>query len=220
MQIVRARPTGPADRESGFSLVEVVIAIAILGILSTASLGVYLSGLNSATTQQRRQVAIALANSAMEKAVATPIAGLTAGRGMNAVQTRWTANLPRATDLPSVAGVDTTYQLWDSAAPVAGYGTLPIFDTSNQVNGTKYTVDTLVGSCFQKRAAVGTQPGGPCTVTTGWPVAPATPTDRIRMIRVIVVVRWSAGAGCGSGACNYSTTTLLDSSSELTWNAP
>lgn len=213
MSIVRARLAGTESRESGFSLVEVVVAIAILGILSTASLGVYLSGLNSASTQQRREVAIALANSAMEKAVGSPIANLTAGRGLTAVQARWAAN-------NAIVGVTKTYQAWDTTAPANNYGTLPIYDASNEVNGTKYQIDTLVGTCFQKKASVGIQPGGPCTTTSGWPTQPVVPSDRIKLTRVIVVVRWTAGAGCGDGSCNYSTTTLLDSSAELTWNTP
>jgi len=212
VNIVRARTAGRADRESGFSLVEVVVAIAVLGILSTASLGVYLSGINSATTQQRREIAIALANSAMEKATAAPIANLTAGRGTDAVQSRWTAN-------SSVPGVSTTYKAFESGAPVNSYGTLPILDTA-EVNGTKYTIDTLVGSCFQMKAAVGVPPAGACTTTSGWPTQPAVPSNRIKLTRIIVVVRWTAGAGCANGSCNYHTATLLDSSPELVWNAP
>jgi len=209
-----ARSANETSNDAGFTLIEVVVAIAMLGILSTAALGVYLSGVNSAATQQRRQVAIAIANSAMEKAIAWPAGTATIGRGANAVSARWTAN-------DSIPGVRTTYKSFDASAPTNAVGALPVTNASgNSVNGTNYTVDILVGTCFQIKPTVGLQPGGPCTVTTGWPNQPAVPSNKTKLTRVIVVVRWTAGAGCATGNCNYHASTLIDSNLELDWNTP
>jgi prepilin-type N-terminal cleavage/methylation domain-containing protein len=203
VNLVRARIAAAVDNERGMTLIEVVVAITILAVLSTASLGVYLSGINSATAQQRREVAITVANSVLEDATLTSPANLYVGRSQAAV----TALLAENDTIPSVKQTYAAYQ----PSPVA---TVPALKPTQTVtlNGTDYQVSTIIGTCFQKKA------GGTCTVGSTFPTQPATPADSLVLTRIVVVVRWAVGSTCAGGSCVYDTSTLVDRNSELTWN--
>ena len=203
MNLVRARIAAGGENERGMTLIEVVVAITILAVLSTASLGVYLSGINSATAQQRREVAITVANSVLEDATLTPPANLYVGRSQLAATALLTAN----DTIPSVKQTYAAFQL----PPVA---TVPAIKPTQTVtlNGTDYQVSTIIGTCFQKKA------GGSCTVGSTYPTQPATPSDSLVLTRIVVVVRWAVGSTCAGGSCVYDTSTLVDRNSELTWN--
>jgi prepilin-type N-terminal cleavage/methylation domain-containing protein len=217
---MQARARSRVDSESGFSLVEVVIAVGILAILSTASLSIYLQSMNSASGQQRREIAITIANQTLENVNAwstgvDPASGVSflyTGRTHTKVQQYWDSNA-------DVAGVAQTYPVWDTRSPAVDEG-LPIVTTAPVVrNGTEFTVETLIGTCYQQKT------GGDCTRISGWsgyPLAISNANNAIytALTRVIVIVRWSAGGSCDSGACMYQAATLIDLSSDLEWNTP
>jgi prepilin-type N-terminal cleavage/methylation domain-containing protein len=205
----------PTADDSGMSLIEVVVAIAVLAILSTASLGVYLSGLNAASNQQRREIAITVANESLEivngwatdTVAATGRSALYTGRARTDVQALFSAG-------GSVPGVTQTYPEWDPTAPAtatsATGSALPVIRTVVQ-SGTDYVARLYIGTCFQPKV------GGACTAP-GYPTKPATvPAGSTPLTRVIVDVRWTAGAGCVAG-CSYSASTLIDLNGDLEWN--
>jgi prepilin-type N-terminal cleavage/methylation domain-containing protein len=200
---IRARVTAALGNDRGMTLIEVVVAITILAVLSTASLGVYLSGINSATAQQRREVAVTVANSVLEDATLTAPANLYVGRSQAVATNLLTLNQA----VPSVKQTFAAFQ----PPPVAAVPALKPTQTVT-LNGTDYQVSTIVGTCFQKKA------GGSCTVGSTYPTQPATPADSLVLTRIVVVVRWSAGSTCAGDACVYDTSTLVDRNSELTWN--
>jgi prepilin-type N-terminal cleavage/methylation domain-containing protein len=211
---LRARLTTVSDAESGMSLIEVVIAVSILAILATASLGLYLSGLSSTSAQQRRDVAITVANHAMESASAVPTAvvsstgmsGLYTGRFLTAVTALWTADA-------AVSGVSQTYIQSDPTATSTSTPAIPLQRTDT-ISGTTYTTDTLIGLCYIPIA------GGSCVKLAGYSTPPSTtPTGYAPYIRVIVVVRWGAGTSCAGGTCSYQTATLFNVSTDLEWNS-
>ena len=204
MNAIRARLAASLGDDRGMTLIEVVVAITILAVLSTASLGVYLSGINSATAQQRREVAVTVANSVLEAATLTPPANLYVGRDELAVKSLLAAN-------DTVASVKQTYAGYQSP-PVALTPAVKPTQTVT-LNGTDYAVTTIIGTCFQKKS------GGTCTVSTGtYPAQPAVPADSLVLTRIVVIVRWTAGSTCAGGTCRYDTSTLVDRNSELTWN--
>ena len=203
MNALRARPAGDPGRENGMSLIEVVIAITILALLSTASLGVYLSGINAATAQQRREVAITIANSVLEDASLVAPANLYVGRSEATV----TALRSNNALIPGVQQTYAAFQAPPISTPVAVAPTQTV-----PVNGTDYAVSTIIGTCFQPKA------GGTCTVTTGYPTQPAVPATSVVLTRIIVVVRWQAGSTCAATPCLYQTSTLVDRNADLTWN--
>ena len=210
--------TRSRDSEAGFTLIEVVVAIVILGVLSTASLGIYISSMNASATQQRREVAVTIANQQMEIVnswstepnAASATSELYTGRKRVDVTANWTLNA-------SVAGVAQTYPVWDQrAAPPAQ--AIPIKRADPIVmSGTEYTVETLLGTCYQLKRT-----GGDCGLVTGFAGYPATPSAAMTnsytpLTRVIVIVRWTAGSSCDSGDCSFVTSTLIDLNSDLDW---
>ena len=205
MNAIRARVAESRADDRGMTLVEVVIAITILAILSTASLGVYISGVNSAAAQQRREIAVTVANRVLEDVIATPPASLYSGRSQAAVVALRGLNT-------TVPGVNRTYDGFQ-APPVASTIAAKLTDLVT-LSGTQFKVNTIIGTCFQPKI------GGSCNaVTTSSYTQPAVPATSVVLTRVIVVVRWSAGSGCGGSGCMYHSSTLIDRNSDLTWNS-
>jgi prepilin-type N-terminal cleavage/methylation domain-containing protein len=183
-------------REDGLSLVEVIVAIAIISIVALATASLTINGVALASSTERQQVAVTVANGALETASAQSVASIYSGRKQVAVQAAFTTN-------SAVPGVSATNPTWDTTASPPATEALPITPASITQSGTVYKTTVLAGSCYQPRA------GGDCakTATSGY----------VPLIRVIVVVRWTAGKTCAAGACYYSATTLIDPAKDLEW---
>jgi type II secretory pathway pseudopilin PulG len=218
-----------ARSDAGITLVEVMVAMAMLLVVATAGASLTFGGLNASAAGQRRDLAITVANQALEVAteasLATTGSGATAhsaifnGRTAANVLTAWSAN-------STVPGAATTYMASD---PTAAADTLAVPISSNSPisdspavtdSGTTFSVTTLIGYCFETKPnpATGTLPGdcGLLGSNTYSSPVPATPLTSVAMIRVIVIVGWTAG--CSTGGCNYVTTTLLDpTQTDLLW---
>lgn len=197
--------------DGGFSLAEVIVAVAILGTLATASLYLTIGGINSSEAQRRSNVAITLAGNAMESVVArssainasTGVSAIYNGRAHQETLDRWAVNA-------SIAGVDRMYPGWQPGAAVGSTPQIP-FATTTTVNGTNYSVQTMIGRCYQPLA------GGQCTTLAGHAVAPPTaPSGFAELTRVTTVVWWSAGVNCVT-PCSYTASTLVDTSEDLQW---
>ena len=201
--------------DSGLSLMEVIVAIAIMTIVSTAAASLSINGLKTVATEERAQVAVTIANGSMEKVSgwsvavnsSTGMSNLYNGRSKGDVQNAFTAYASRP-------GVAQTNAAWDGTVPVAAStapattGSLPVQIAVTQ-NGTAYTVTTLIGGCYQQAAYPTTTATASCTATAGTAPDP--------MIRVIVIVYWTAGPQCATSGCYYQTSTLLDPSNDLEW---
>jgi prepilin-type N-terminal cleavage/methylation domain-containing protein len=68
-----------AGRDGGFSLVEVLVAISLIGVLMTALGSFYVSSLVTTSIQSGRQVATQIATDALERARSLPVGTLEAG---------------------------------------------------------------------------------------------------------------------------------------------
>lgn len=196
---------------SGMTLVEVIVAIAIMSIVATAAIGLAISSTIGSVSQQRRAIAVTVANAAMERASGLPATSLFSGRSLGAVNTSFSNN-------SGVSGVSTTYQDYDKTSPLPGAQTVPI-DAPETQNGTSYTVTTIIGTCFEKLGTnSGQTAGGDCAKVDSATYAPFTPAGYTLLSRVIVVVGWTAGQECAViGSCVYTISTLIDSHSDLEW---
>ncbi|MET4703603.1 type II secretion system protein [Frigoribacterium sp. UYMn621] len=196
---------------SGMTLIEVIVAIAIMGIVATAAIGLAISSTIGSVSQQRRAIAVTVANAAMEKVSGLPASSLFSGRSKSAVNSSFTANV-------GTSGVSDTYQEYDHTLPLPGTQTVPIPAPVTQ-NGTPYTVTTIIGTCFENLGTNGGQiAGGDCRKTDSATYAPVTPTGYTPLTRVIVIVGWTAGQGCAvAGSCVYTISSLIDSHSDLEW---
>ena len=81
-----------ARDESGMSLVEVIVAIAIVSIVALSSASLAINGFSVASSQERKQVAVTIASGAMEAASAQSVSTIYSGRTKAAVQAAFTAN--------------------------------------------------------------------------------------------------------------------------------
>jgi prepilin-type N-terminal cleavage/methylation domain-containing protein len=200
------------SQEAGFTLVEVVVASAVLGLIMVSSGLFFLGGLRSIAGLQHRQAATSLAAQAME--LATSISALPDssgcvpllyGRPEAAVTSQWAS--PPGVDL---SGMDAAWNAETCpstvAVPLSGL-TTTVADGAPAVTlgGVGYTVRTFIGSCHEPRD------GGACVRQT-----PNNATNP-KMFRIVVVVGW-AGADCPSSGCRYSVGTLLSAAADRLFN--
>jgi prepilin-type N-terminal cleavage/methylation domain-containing protein len=218
-----ARFRGLASDDSGMTLMEVIVAIAIMTTIALAAASVSLNGTKTQNAVERKQVAVTIANGFMEKVSgwtvdinsSTGVSMLYDGRSQSAVSAAFLANATRP-------GVAQTNPIWDINAPgdMPLGPSLPITTTPTTLppeNGTQYTVTTLIGSCYQSTLIQTAQTTGspPVPVLNNCVAASGANTDML--IRVIVIVSWTAGAQCQASGCYYDTSTLLDPNADLEW---
>jgi prepilin-type N-terminal cleavage/methylation domain-containing protein len=220
------------SHDAGFTLVEVIVSLVILGMVATAGLYFFVDGTRAVSHQQRSQSAVVVANQAMElahavqprKSATLGTFGVVTGRDQAAVQSAWTAAASSGTE-----GLSDTYPTWDPGALAIGgeYASTTLVDdavplhSTTTLEGVKYTADTLIGLCFrQLSTAAGAS--APCTKLAGQATAPAAaPAGYAMLMRVMVNVTWAATSdgGCGgSGSCSYQLSALIDPSEDLQWN--
>jgi len=208
------------ERDAGFTLIEVVVALALIAIVAAASLTFFIRGTRSVTTQQRQQDAVAVANEAMETAYsrvpttsAAGVSGLVTGRTQADVTAAWNAAV---TD--GVVGLSDTFPSWDTStapapAPGAGDDAVKLTRTVTE-SRIPFTVTTLVGHCYRLKTTTTAQ----CT-QSGGSAAGVAGANYTKLMRAIVVVRWPNVSGtCSGSLCSYSIAALLDPSTDLQWN--
>lgn len=214
MNRIRRRLERGAADSTGMTLVEVIVAIAIMSIIATSAIGLAISSTTGSVSQQRQAIAVTVANAAMEKVSGLPTASLYGGRSKASVSAAFTAN-------SGISGVSKTYQEYDHTLPLPGTPTIDISSPVSQ-NGTIFTVTTLIGTCFERLGTnTGQTAGGDCAKLDSADYAPVSASviaGYTPLTRVIVIVGWTAGQGCAVvGTCTYTITTLLDSHADLEW---
>ena len=175
--------------DDGFTLVEVIVSIMVVGIVMGALTAFFVSGMSLTRMQGGRQVAVQLAVDAVERARKLEPASLLRGRDQQSVDTQW-AN--------PIAGVDLSglRKVYDPAA-ASGAGasaTLPTSHHTVTLDGVSYRQNWYVGACWQP------QGGGACS----------TGSHYAEMYRVIVAVTWT-DHNCAATGCVYVTATLISS---------
>jgi prepilin-type N-terminal cleavage/methylation domain-containing protein len=194
-----------SDHSGGFSLIEVIVALALILFVMTSSVVFFVNSLKTSAGQQSRQAAISLSDQAIELARAVPVANLVDGRDQATADAQWAA-LPAG----AAAAKAASLEMYDTP-PVAPTVTVPfsVADPTTFVNKTQYTVDTAIGGCWVTATA-------PVRCTA--PATPPTPTPNV--YRIIVDVHWPAkqGQSCPASRCDYIVTTLRDASSDPLFN--
>lgn len=199
--------------ESGLTLIEVIVAIALIGIVSAAAISFFIKGVATVSDQQRRQAAVTLANSAIDKArsvTASPVdgagtSGLVKGRAPAAVATSWASAV--AFDPADVSDMN---QSSDPGSAVATSDQWVPITTQSVVDKQTYTINTLIGTCFRPKAA--TSADANCTKTS----AEQGGIETIKMYRVRVVVTWAENKSATPRS--YRLATLIDPSVDAVWN--
>lgn len=188
------RPRTAGD--SGFTLLEVLVAIVVIGTVMTAVAPFLVRSLALADQQRDKQVAIQVANDALERVRALAPSSLPTGRSQDAVTKQWAKRPPgvdaylTSTQLSSAKGLAVT-------ATDGVKAPLPTSPYVVTVNGKAYAQNWYIGLCYQAKALSG-QPIGDCgtTVTT------------VPFYRVVVAVTWTHRS-CPASACVYLASTLV-----------
>jgi prepilin-type N-terminal cleavage/methylation domain-containing protein len=178
-------------RDAGFTLVEVLVAIMLVGIVMTALTAFFVSTVSVVSHQGGTQVAAQLADDGVERVHALRGSAVAAGRDKASSDSQWASPVPRAA--PYLADMQET---WDATAtfPAGASAPLPTTARTITVNGISYGQNWYVGKCWQPPA------GGDCRATQ-------TSGD-VELFRVVVAVTWSARQ-CASSACSYVTSTMV-----------
>jgi prepilin-type N-terminal cleavage/methylation domain-containing protein len=218
-------------QDAGFTLIEVIVALVILGLVATGGLYFFVNGTRAVTHQQRSQNAVVVANQAMEvahsvqprKSATLGTYGVMTGRDQAAVQAAWSEAAAVGTE-----GLSDTYPSWDpGAAPVGGeYDAPSLVDdavplrSSTTLAGVRYDVTTLLGLCYRPLSTAAGASAA-CSTLAGQAVPPGSaPAGHAELVRAMVLVTWTATAGdCGDGGrCSYQLSSLIDPSEDIEWN--
>ena len=216
MQLTDRHTREDGATDDGFTLVEVTVALALLGVIATATLGFFISGTRTSTDLQRRQVAVALANAAVEDARGLPVTVQTSttggttttwpllvrGRTQSSVSSQWSA---------SGSPASTTFPAWDPSSPV---GALLVAPTKTDRVGTaSYTTTTYIGTCYRLRATT----SQPCD-RAGGERANQPPAGYEELVRISATTAWGTAQECSGSACSYTASVLVDTSVDPEWN--
>jgi prepilin-type N-terminal cleavage/methylation domain-containing protein len=199
------------DDDRGFSLIEIVVAIVIVGILGLSAAYLSIGGTQASASQQRFNLATTVAGQTMEDVISrTPTISTTTGRTALVTGRTQAAVTSAWGSLADPAVLAGTYPLFDPTATTASTPSLPITQTVT-LDGTQFRVTTLIGSCYQTG-------NGQCRRVSGVANRPASPpAGTIEQIRAIVVVQWVQSSGCPTTGCVYEAVTLLDINGDLQW---
>jgi len=199
--------------DSGFTLIEVIVALAILSLLSTSLLTLFIRAMATADGNSDRQAATSVANQVLENARtvspripdggAAGNSAIVRGRFSTAVTTQWNA----ATGTALLTPLGQTDKVWDPTATSGSTPTVPLSSTV-LVGTTTFTAQTYLGTCMRAAGTASTA----CVPTAG------APAGSVLMFRVIVSVTWGTATACSGGPCQYVVSSLIDPSSDKTFN--
>jgi prepilin-type N-terminal cleavage/methylation domain-containing protein len=193
----RRERAGATPAEGGFTLVEVVVALGLFGLVLAATGLIALRALDGTGRADRAVAATMLANQALEQA--RTLSAEAAADGSRALTS---GRIPAIVDAVSLADLDLADTQITYGAPSAAGPAVPV-ETSPVVDGTTYTVRTVIGTCQRDLTA------GPCDLAPGH-AAPIT------LYRVVAAVTWP---GCTRQECPVTATTLLDPARDPAFNA-
>ena len=177
--------------DEGFTLVEVIVSIALMSVVMTALTSFFIATTSATSQQSVRQAAVQLAQDAVESARALKGSALLTGRaqcGGGAVC---------ANSVSGVAPYLAEVEEWDY--PTGATAQLPTTAQGTDVNGVHYLQNWYVGRCWQPVA------GGDCQKDSS--------AGPVVFYRVIVAVTWPE-KHCTAGTCSFVTSTLVNTASD------
>jgi prepilin-type N-terminal cleavage/methylation domain-containing protein len=185
-------PGGGRSADAGFTMVEVIVAIAVIGIISTALTTFFVTTVSATSLQSHQQVAVQLAADGVERARAIKNSAVAGGRDKASSDSQWASPVVD----PYRADTDETWDP-DTAVvfPAGASAPLPTTARVITINNVDYDQSWYLGTCWQPAA------GGDC----GKAAVPGS----VRFYRVIVAVTWP-DQRCPSPACSYVLATLIN----------
>src|SRR3954451_20913241 len=135
--------------DDGFTLVETLISIAVIGVVMTSLTAFFTNSLSIDNQQRGKQAAAQILDDAMERVRSLKGSDITAGRDQSSSDTQWTgAPTPVRSYLGDMA------EVYDSTAGGGSGSTaaLPTAPLPVTVNGLTFYEDFYIGEGFQPLA--------------------------------------------------------------------
>jgi prepilin-type N-terminal cleavage/methylation domain-containing protein len=179
--------------DGGFTLIEVLVAIALITMMM-AALTKFFVGTGSVNNQQTgKQIAVQLADDGTERVRAIKGSSITTGRDKASSDAQWGS--PVAGAEPYLLDME---EAWDAEAPFPAGATaaLPTSPLPVTINDLAYEQYWYIGRCWQPSA------GGTC--------GPSQVVGYAQFFRVVVAVTWHEKR-CTNEDCAYLTATLVSS---------
>ncbi|WNM28669.1 prepilin-type N-terminal cleavage/methylation domain-containing protein [Demequina capsici] len=164
LQALTARRRELSERDDGFSLIELIVAMVIIAIILVFLIGAQLSAMRTVSDARKREQATAFANEAMEQMRAIPWAVLAGGLDTN-FNSGGSNNT--SSDTPDVSGttlqvdgqsrqIRTSTHVFASTDPTVTLDPLwtPIFVTTDGSNVQTRTDPSVAGTVFTVKAYV------------------------------------------------------------------
>jgi prepilin-type N-terminal cleavage/methylation domain-containing protein len=182
-------------RDGGFTIVEVLVAISLLGIVMTALTSFFVNTLSVTNAQSGKQAAAKVAADAAERVRALKGSAVTAGRDKTSSDNQWAS--PAAGVAPYLTD---TVEAYDPGAsyPAGATASLPTTAVPVVVDGVSYGQNWYVGTCWQADS------GGDCTATADASYA--------MYYRVIVAITYPE-KHCAGATCAYVVVSLVNAAS-------
>ncbi|MEU4240651.1 putative Ig domain-containing protein [Actinoplanes sp. NPDC026619] len=201
----------PGTGDRGFTLVEMIVALAILSVTMLASAPFFVRSLTNVNKQRAKQAAIQLSDTAMEQVRGLKGSALLSGRSIIATQAQFDAAPTVAQPYLKTMQVAADPMITDATSTVGADASISTSAQQVTVEGTTYTQNIYVGEC--EVYLTGTTE---CVYPKG-AAAPADSTQILQFFRVVVLETWSDPT-CAAGLCSYLSTTLVSRASEPTFD--
>lgn len=206
--------------DDGFSLVEILIALAIISTTLLASTPFFVASLNNVNAQRGRQAAIEVANTAIEQVRGLQGSALLSGRNKKATQAQFDAAPKSIQPYLATMKVEADSTISDESTAMGADAPIPTSAQTLSVENVTVTQNIYVGSCEIYVTKTST---GECVypLDDGDPAKPTDTTKILKFFRVVVLETWPDQA-CnntdtninGIPTCQYITSTLVARASE------
>jgi prepilin-type N-terminal cleavage/methylation domain-containing protein len=210
-----AMPRRSAD-EDGFTLLEVLVAMAVIGTVMAGVAPFLVRSLAVVNQQRSTQVAVQVANDALERVHALDPESLTSGRSAQAAKLQLTAAPPKVIKTLGIDGLDiANFAPADPMLPDTSTdglsAPLPTVAMPVTTNGTTFQRQWFIIKCSQVKVTVTALDVGSCLPLVQSPVAQVA-TGPV-FFKVVVSVTWP-DKFCDGGTCTYVANTMVSTGTD------
>jgi prepilin-type N-terminal cleavage/methylation domain-containing protein len=203
----------PGTGDQGFSLVEIIVALTIISVTLLASTPFFVASIKNVNAQRGRQVAIQLANTAIEQVRGLQGSALLSGRGKAPTQAQFDVAPTSMKSYLATMAVESDSTITDAASTDGPDAPIPTTAQKLTVEGTTFTQNIYVGACEIYLLKTS---NGECVYPLGSD-APSDTTKILKFFRVVVLMTWpdqACNTSSGASTCEYVTSTLVARASE------
>ncbi len=198
-------------QDSGFILLESLIAITVITIVMSAVGAEFLGGMISASQQRAQQGAVQLADTTMEQIRSLNPSDLVTGRDSTSVTTQFTAATPKVGLWLAKMdkAIDPASGLTSASGPAAAVPTVAVTPPAMPI---AYSVNQYLGWCYKP------------SLSTSCDTLAVSGAGSTKFLRAVVAVTWT-GQGCArpdaanptAVPCSYVTSTLISTGADPTF---